>query len=478
MTPRRSRLLVIVLGVLIGGLTGYRWELGLTTALGLAALVVAFYRPYLLAIALFGWTAFRSPLLDAVPGLFWVMNVGETAILGLVLMAALMKGISGHWIFDRRWPWIAAALFVFSAGVSAALNGSSLLQLSMGLRGHFVVPLLGLAAAVLVDGEPARRAAVRLATLIVAVQVPVGIAQFVLSGVGPKGPDIVYGTLGAGGSNNLGFVMLGAMVIFAGEYVKTRRVPFALGVLACAPVFVFTSARFGLLLSPVVMFSALVFAQPERGRGLGLSRRAVLALAVVVSAAALIGIYYEYRPLTAYRDLSPAYFASEQGPYIQQGVSRVGYLVYGGEFLERYAAVPALGTGPASASSGAAANIEGSLAYEFARGLQLFGHSEGLDPTDPYHVPMPHQLAADLVEYGAIGTALFMAFAVGIGMAIWRRLKVVHYPHLTRSGFGLWFGLYTLGTIYTVSWEGMSAIAVGFWWWVIVLTSGRGRATT
>jgi hypothetical protein len=474
-SPRQSRTLVIVLGGVIGALTGYKYELGFIAAAALGAVVLALYRPYALAIGLFGWAAVRAPVIQALPQLFWAINAAEAGVLALVLLAALLRGSNGHWLFARRWPWVAAGLFTLAATVSAVINGSSLLQVAMGLRGHFLVPLTALAAAILVDGTNARKFAVRMAIVVALAQVPIGLAQFVLSGTASKGPDIVFGTLGAGGSNNLGFLMLGAMAAFAGEYVRTRRVPYMLGVLVCAPVFVFASSRLGLLMSPAVMLTAVVFARPERGRGLGLSRRTLVAVVALASAFALVAVYYEYRPLTVQRDLSPQYFLTDQGVFIERGVSRMGYLYYGSQFVDRYARVPALGTGPASASSGAAANIGGALAYEFSYGLQLFGNSNTLDPTRPGFVPLPPELASNLVEYGWIGTSLFMAFAVGIGLTIWQRLQTARFPGLTRPSFALWFGLYTVGTLYTSAWEGFSIIAVGFWWWTIVLTSGRRR---
>jgi hypothetical protein len=140
-------------------------------------------------------------------------------------------------------------------------------------------------------------------------------------------------------------------------------------------------------------------------------------------------------------------------------------------------AYPPLGTGPASASSGAAANIGGADYLDFWYGLQVFGRSSTIDPADPLVVPMPTQFAATLVEYGPVGLVVFMGFYLVTGATILRRVRAADASGLDWRVFAFWYLLVTAGTLYTNSWEGFSTVAISFWWWPLMTpppTEGSG----
>lgn len=467
---RPGLLRAVLLGgaVVLGVLVAFEPAVAVVAVVAVAALAVGGRRPFLLGLLLLAWGAVRFLILDAFGGFSWALNVGEIGIVAYLLVLALFRGRKDHWL---RSAWAAvglAAVFTALAVLSWFLNAGTPLELVSGLRGHLLIPVAGFATALLSRTEQDRQLAVRTAFGLALVQVPFALYQFFSGGLGFKGPDIVTGTLGAGAANNLGLWMLAMMTAAGIEYVRTRRPWLLAAIAAWAFPFVASSARLGIVLAvPAVL--VVVLTSVPGSHVVALSRRVVVALVGVTLVVGLVGVYYGYRARAAEEDLSIAGFIQDQAVYRSRGVSRLGYVAYGWAFMLERSAYAPLGTGPASASSGAAANIGGAEYLDFWYGLQVFGRSSALDPSDPLVVPMPTQFAATMVEYGPVGLSVFMAFYAVVGATILKRVRAAGAPGVDWRVFAFWYLLVTAGTLYTNSWEGFSIIAIAFWWWPLMV---------
>ncbi len=459
-------LLIVVLAILLGVAVAVSPLLAVGAALALLLLPLAVRRPYLAGVGLLLWGGVRFAVLEliGVSGLY--ANAIELLVLAVVVAAAVQKGRRDHWVLKEKAAWVLAGLFAAESIVSWAVNRGSVIGLFSGLRGMFILPVLVVSTALLVeDVDRDRGVAWKVACWFVLFQIPVAFWQYFVGGGATTDPDLVTGTLGVGGANVLGVLMLALLVHSVAQYSKRRRSSLLLVALAAILVMLMCSARLPLLLSPVG--AAFVFVT-ESGMG-SIGRRVAIVVAGFLLVAPVL-----YYALPSYRaDLGGGFevetLVREQTVLEPGRVPRLAYLGYGWGFTQRYSAFAPLGVGPASAASGAAANLNTPMAIEFATGLRLAAAGAVSRLDAPVFIPYPTQVTASLVEYGIVGLVTYFAFVIATGVAIMRRCRRDDFPGADWRVFAIWFGFMTIGAVYANPWEGFSLLGIGFYSTILFL---------
>jgi len=369
---------------------------------------------------------------------------------GLLLLLAVVAAVLAWRCPERvRVPLNLPLLAFLAVSIASAVwNGSSLIQLVLGLRAllqcvvlYYVIVLLRVPA----------RDLVRLATVTVALaalQAPFAVYQFA-STFRLMSRDEVFGTMWRGASNSLAYFLLMVMLPLAGFWIRQPERRWPLAALAAMLVpFVFCSSRGAYYLAPIVGVAALW--QPLR-----VNRWLCAALAFgVVLTLSLFAIYYALKPRSygseVSAELSPIRVWREQlDP--KGGMGRLYYLQYlVGLFRREGWATALIGLGPASFSSTSGAFLGAPLLAEATRGA---------------HSPIiPSQLVATLAEFGLLGLVAFSwAVMRGIGVlrAAARQLQGPGWRGFAEgaSGAGL---LFLLAVPLDNVWE-LQFVAYYFW---------------
>ncbi len=338
--------------------------------------------------------------------------------------------------------------FLVVAVASALWNGSSIIQLVLGLRALlqcvalcYIIVLLRVSA----------RDLIRLAAVTVSLatlQAPFAVYQFART-YRLMSRDEVFGTMWRGASNSMAYYLLMVMLPLAGFWIRRPGSRWPLAALAAMMVpFVFTSSRGAYYIAPVLCLAA--FWEPLRTT----RRIRVVMMCGLALALALFAVYYALKPQSygseVSAELSPIRVWREQLDS-KGGMGRLYYLQHVlGLFRREGLTTLWVGLGPASFSSTSGAYLRAPLLAEATRNA---------------HSPViPSQLIATLAEFGLLGLAAF-AWAVIRGIdvlrAAGRQLRDPSWRGFAEGAFGA--GMFFLLVIPLDNiWE-LQFVAYYFW---------------
>ena len=475
---------IVVLAIVLGVVVAVQPRLALAAAVVVPLVIVTAARPGTVAAVLLLWGTVKYSMLKLLPALGGVFAQAEVVCLVLVAGFTLMRlarrsGTSRLRL--RSFWWLIA--FVAAGLASWAANSGTLTQLLAGTRSLLTMPLLALAVAVAGE-ESDYRLLLVWGVALTCVQVPIAAVQFAVAGL-KTDVDLVNGTLGLGGSNLLGIWMLAASAGAYYAFLRRGGIGWLAAALAFFSVVVMCGSRISILAAPVFLialglYAGIRFASP------GATARLVgsAVILVVVSVALVTSVYTEYARAginigTAAADLSPTSLLQRQTQIGDYSVPRLAYLAYGLGYLDTNSRFVPLGTGPASAGSGAAAAA--TTDYEsspFAVGLRL--ESEGLATyaSQSRVVTRTSQFVSTVVEYGPVGLFLmlmfYVAYGVRAGKCLYRSGETSLSETILVGVLPVVFVFATIGTLYGVTWEGLNIVGLMFWW-VVLLSGAMGR---
>ncbi len=467
--------LTAVFALLLGVVVALKAPLALAGGAAALGIVIALRRRFEVALALLCWGAVKYSVIGQLGALSGVIPYAELALVIVVAVLSLLDEPGDSWI-STTGAWRLVFVFGLSMFGSWALNGGGLIALGAGYRSLLTMPLLAFALARTMRTRAHFDTLYRTGVLLTWLQVPFALYQFAFLGGGTSNVDVVTGTLGLGGSNVLGVWMLGAALSALWSYLHQPRAAAAVSAGAFAVVMVFSSARLALYSAPLMLLVLLV--QYQRGKGATGKRTFSVALAAaLVFAVAVISTYAGYSR-SGMRDAGAGDFdmtsliaaQSDAGGY---GVPRLVYLQYSWEYLRGASAFWPLGTGPATGSSGAASTVDDAGSSPFQTGYRLITLGRGAeDSAVRYFVNMP-QAMATIVETGPLGFLLMLALYGTFGIMAYRRLRrldvlAVGYTALAPATSLLFLAFCTLGTVYSVVWEGLSITGLCFWWFALM----------
>ena len=414
-------------------------------------------------------------LLPAASGLLVQSEIAIVALVAIVALARVGQRVRGK---GASLGWLGLfAGFVIAAFASWLLNRGDPLALFAGVRSLVTMPVL--ASSLLVVGNEDDFALLRKGGIaLTCLQVPIALGQFVYGGLSSN-VDLVNGTLGYGGSNLLGIWMLAAAAGCYYVFLRGNGVRWAVASGVFMMIVVMSGARLCMLALPVVVVSLGIYAFFRSDAAL-VSARLVTSVAVmtVLVVGLVVGVYAGYQRAgihigTPLSDLNPTSLFERQSQIGGYSVPRFAYLTYGWQFLKEQSPVWLLGTGPASAGSGAALAVQGEYdATQFAVGLRLLSEGLATNAGSSRVITQTSQFMSTLVEYGPVGVALIMAAYLVVGVQTGRRLGRVDRgrPHqaLLVGAFPVLLVFVTFGTLYGVTWEGLNIVGLCFWWTVLL----------
>jgi len=381
----------------------------------------------------------------------------------LLLLAGLAAVAAWRRPSQGRMPvLLPLSAFVAIAVVSAIVNGTSLVELTLGLRAPLQCALLAFVLALL---DVPRRDLARLAAITVALgalQAPFAIWQLAATH-DLVSRDEVVGTMWRGASNSLAYFLFIVMLPLAGYWLRRPRPRWPLAALAAMMIpFVFCSSRGAYYLAPVVIVVTFWDQLRTNRRLQGLLAGAVLLAAV------LFAVFYAVKPQSPGSEIdgevSPSRIVREQlDP--RGAMGRLYYFRYLTELLwNRGTSAVLVGVGPARFSSTSGAYLGAPLLAEATRGA---------------HSPIiPSQIIATLAEFGVLGlAALGLAVVAGV-QTLRRAATTLHDPGLRgwaegAVGAGLFF---LLATPLDNVWE-LQHVAYYFWGMVGAATVELRRRT-
>lgn len=469
-----------VLALVVGVLLAFQPKLALAAAVAIPLVFVVAARPGTVAVVLLLWGGVKYSALKLVPALGGVLAQAEVVCLVLVVAVTLMR-LARHpdaaRLRLRSFLWLI--VFTVGALVSWAINAGSVTQLLAGVRSLATMPLFALAVAATGEETDYRLLLVG-GIALTCIQVPVAAVQFAIAGLRTD-VDLVNGTLGFGGANLLGIWMLAAAA--GAYYVFLRRggIVWIAATLAFFGVIVMCGSRAAIVMAPVLLialglYAALRFASPGATARFVGSGVVLLMIAVALVA----GVYAQYHQAginigSAASDLSPSSLLQRQTEIGDYSVPRLAYLAYGWRYLQANSAYMPLGTGPATAGSGAAAAaLPDYESSPFAIGLRLESQGLATYVSQARVVTQTSQFVSTLVEYGPVGLLLLLGFYVAYGIDAFRYLYLSSETSLLQTvmagAFPVIFLFATVGTLYGVTWEGLNIVGLMFWW--VVLMSG------
>lgn len=475
--------LTALFAVVLGAVVAVKAPLALAAGAAALGVAIALRRRFEVALALMCWGAIKHSVMGPLGALSGVVPYAELALVIVVTMLALLDEQGETWTSSSAY-WRLLPVFALAVFGSWALNDGSLLALGAGFRNLLTMPLLAFSLARTMRTRAHFDALYRAGILVTWLQVPVAVYQFAFLGGNSTNVDVVSGTLGTGGSNVLGIWMLGATLAALWSYLNKPRALSAISAVSFAVVMVFSSARLALYSAPLLLLVLLV--QYQRGKGSLVGRTVSVALAAtLVVAVALVGTYTAYSN-SGMRDAGSGDFdvsrlVAAQWDAAGYGVPRFVYLQYSWEYLHASSAFWPLGTGPATGSSGAAGMMDDAGSSPFQTGMRLITLGRGAeDSAVRYFVNMP-QAMSTLVETGPIGFLLMLALYGSFGVASYRRLRgldaaALGYTALAPAAALVFVLFITLGTMYSVVWEGLNVTGLCFWWFALM--SGAGSLAT
>lgn len=471
---RRSLPLFVLAALGLGVATAFApgYSLAAAAAIPLALVVVRW--PGRAAVVVLLWGALKYAVLGLAPAVSGMLVQAEIATVVLVALAALSYLRSGRRLEGVTLGWFGIfGIFAVSAIASWALNRGDVGTLAVGLRSLATMPIL--AASLLVIAQPGDLRLLRAGGIALTIaQVPIAVAQFAYGGL-TSNVDYVNGTLGMGGSNSLGIWMLAAAAGCYYVFVRGRGVRWLAASGVFAVVIVMCGARLCILALPVVVVALGIYALTRSDAALVGARLVVSAtLLTLLLVGVIAGVYSGYAAAginigSAVSDLNPSSLFARQNQIGDYSVPRFAYLSYGWNFLRQGSPLWLLGTGPASAGSGAASVVQGEYdTTPFATGLRLLSEGSATYVGSARVVTDTSQFVSTLVEYGPVGLALMMLtyLAAGFHVArnVGRRDTGGAREALLLGAFPVLLVFATIGTLYGVTWEGLNIAGLGFWW--------------
>jgi hypothetical protein len=437
------------------------------------------------AVLLLLWGTVKYEVLKLTPAVSGLLVQAEIATVVLVVLSAVYYLGRGKRLAGVRLGWFGIfGAFVASTIASSVLNRVDVGTLAIGLRSLGTMPLL--AASLLVVARPDDFRLLRAGGVALTIaQVPIAMAQFAYGGL-TSNVDYVNGTLGMGGSNSLGIWMLAAAAACFYVFVRGHGVRWLAGSGVFMVVIVMCGARLCILALPVVVLGLGIWALTRSDTAMVAARLVMsTALMTVLLVGVIAAVYSGYATAgvnigSAVSDLNPSSLFARQNQIGDYSVPRFAYLSYGWDFLRERSPLWLLGTGPASAGSGAASVVQG--VYDttpFATGLRLISEGSATYASAARVVTQTNQFVSTLVEYGPVGLVLIMLTYVVAGF------HVAHNVGRRDTGFGreaLLVGAFpvllvfaTVGTLYGVTWEGLNIVGLAFWWVAVLSYAPQGE---
>ena len=332
----------------------------------------------------------------------------ETRWLCDLVVVALITGVLAD--ADRRRavtmpvsPFVAGSVLAFVCVASGIVNGMGPVGLLVGTR-HYVLPFLLLAA---VLGLPALvlRRTLLLTLAITVLQVPVTLVQFIRSG---HVQDANSGTLGLSGGQDLVFVCMVALTVFAFLAVRGRR-PVLYGLLALSMIVppLMAGVRAVLLFAPLML--ALVVVRVGVGGHWGRGRSRALVAVVVVACLGLASLPVVYRSVVAPNAFTLSYALQRESSSGGVGTGRLAAVREAADRIDGGAAPAALGLGPGVVSESRLRNGQ-PLTLSFGGGR--------------------NQISSTLLETGWAGLVCLFGSAVALVVAGRRRSRPCGDPVL------------------------------------------------
>ncbi|HET6350508.1 MAG TPA: hypothetical protein VFG89_00015 [Coriobacteriia bacterium] len=472
--------LTAVFGLILGVIVALKAPLALAAGAAALGLAIALRRRFELALSLMCWGVVKYSVMGQLGAIAGVIPYAELALVVMVAALALLDEPADSWLARSR-VWRIMPVFALLVFGSWALNGGSLLALGAGYRSLLTMPLLALTLARSMRTREQFDALYKAGILFTWLQVPVALYQFAFLGGSSSNVDVVAGTLGLGGSNVLGVWMLGATLAALWSYLHKPRAAAAISGIAFAVTMVFSSARLALYAAPFVLVVALV--QYQRQKNAVGHRTLVVALAgVLVFAVAVLGTYSAYSSSgmrdAGASDINVASLVAAQSDVSGYGVPRFAYLQYSWDYIRNASSFWLVGTGPATGGSGAASLMNDAGSSQFQTGFRLISLGRGAETGSVhYFVNMP-QAMATIVESGPLGYLLMLSLYGAVGVMTYRRLRrteadATGYTALAPAAALVFVAFVTLGTVYSVVWEGLSITGLCFWWFALMSASGR-----
>lgn len=368
-------------------------------------------------------------------------------LIDLLVFVITLKAVIALISKYRKPRWtpidIPLMLLLFLIILSSIVNGIPIISLGVGLRFYLKFLLLFYAIINLNLSETFFKRAILLLVVLILLQVPVVLIQFLHYGYA----DIVSGTLGFQSSPVMLFVCAGGATLFLGFYIYHRRRPFIpllSGILLIPPLL--GTAVASLVICPLSLIFASRKALLQHKRALGW---AIFTITVVMIIISLIGVKEYLDRAVAYlskaveHELNLGY--DSWNTYSGLAPSRSLSIVLAYQYAQKDPIHFLLGYGPGSAS--------------YSAGIEFQGYM--YDPD----IPWRNSLSVGLIEWGGVGTFLYCLLL----LLIWRMNQRCFYTtsslywKAVSFGFeGFWI-VYLISIFYYVNWaDNVSSLTIWF----------------
>jgi len=293
-------------------------------------------------------------------------------------------------------PLVGGGLLALVCVASGIVNGMGPVGLLVGTR-HYVLPFLLLAALLGLPALVLRRTI--LVTLgITVLQVPITVVQFIRAG---HVQDANSGTLGVSGGQDLVFICMVALTVFAFLAVRGRR-PLLFSLLALTMILppLLAGVRAVLVFAPLML--GLVLLRALVGGHWGRGRSGAVVAVVAVACLGLVSLSVLYGTVVAPNAFTLSYAVKRESSSGASGTGRVTAVRDAADRIDSGAAAAVLGFGPGVVSESRLRNGQ-PLTLSFGGGR--------------------NQVSTTLLETGWAGLVCLCGSAVALVMADRRRLR-------------------------------------------------------
>lgn len=403
----------------------------------------------------------------AIPELIIIGRYLPTLGIGLFVSAVAVRALyRGRVRIGLPLATAAFALFAALVVVSGVIHGIPLADTGLSLVIHLRYPLFFLAILALMPPAAQLVTWIQAFMIFTLFQIPATLFQFFVQG---RTDDAIVGTLGTNGA--LADILFAGMTILVGWWLVNRRrglaVAIAVGLLALPMLygfilaFVFTIVPLGLAFMFLVLGDR--WKVPARVLVATVGGLVAIALAATVAVSVLAPDVLDSQTRNTLRDFE---LARDLNPVTVNfgSIGRLTILPLGLPVVFQNPADALIGLGPETAQGGlleASTVGQGIDATGLAIG-EVGGVACRMLVDAGLRCREPQSFRA-LVEFGIIGTALYVAGLVLVAVAVWRATRTVPRP---LQWAGIAFGGYAAGLViqffYTGIWRVDSA-QIPFW---------------
>jgi hypothetical protein len=332
----------------------------------------------------------------------------------IMLIAALIGILLGRRSHDhrpsssQRGVLVGMASFLLVAGISTAVNQSSLVDTVGATRALLLGPIAYLVGVEVSTGHRERQALQQNLLAVLLLECVLAMLQFPLAAQSSN-PDLVVGTFGSGGANVLGlFCLVGVAFVASLDWLPTKRAV-TLALLLTIPI-VFSSSRLSMLLLPFVWL--VVYWSRIRTGGL----RLLLLLVSAILGIAIVSAYAVSTGRSPADDFDLGVITRGQIEVKAGNVPRLAYFKYIEAPLSARPWGWVIGLGPGQFASGYAISRGAPNAANLLSTLRVTatGYTSGGYTYLNGEIPVTSQLASTLSEYGLVGLIAYAGILISI----------------------------------------------------------------